>query len=592
VVGAFLAWSGLAGSAFAGDCTLAKIVDLPVTVVDMKALVAAKINGEDALFAADSGAFYSMISPAAAAQYRLKTYPAPWGIEVHGVGGQRTDVQVAKVKQFNLAGFTIPNVEFLVGGGEVSGGAVGLLGQNLLRVHDVDYNFPRGLITLMKSAGCRNGNLAYWTAGTSQPYSMIQIEPTTPMHTAIESVAYVNGHQISVVFDTGSAYSVLSLRAAERAGERPDSPGVVSAGMSRGTGRRQIPTWIAPFASFKLGDEEIKNTHLRIGENVAEGIDMLIGADFFLSHRVYVATELRRVFFTYSGGPVFNLTKAAGNALAAPTGEQDSAATGASDDTMDATAFSRRGSAFAARRDFVRAIADFNRACELAPTEPNFFYERAVAKGENNQVNEALADLDRALELKPDHLPALVTRAQVFMARHDSARAVADLDAADRAAPKEADIRLRMAQIYGSSQQFPQAIAQLTLWMASHEADARMVDALGERCRARGIVGQDLKTALNDCSAALRRVDSRDSRRTQLLASRGLVRLRLGDYAKSIDDYSEALKLAPRDASSLYARGIAESRSGKAAAAEADKEAATAIAPKIAERYTSYGIGP
>ena len=41
---------------------------------------------------------------------------------------------------------------------------------------------------------------------------------------------------------------------------------------------------------------------------------MLIGADFFLSHHVYVANSQRKLYFTYNGGPVFNLTTTPGAA--------------------------------------------------------------------------------------------------------------------------------------------------------------------------------------------------------------------------------------------------------------------------------------
>jgi len=34
---------------------------------------------------------------------------------------------------------------------------------------------------------------------------------------------------------------------------------------------------------------------------------MLLGADFFQSHRIYVANSQRQMFFTYNGGPVFGL---------------------------------------------------------------------------------------------------------------------------------------------------------------------------------------------------------------------------------------------------------------------------------------------
>jgi hypothetical protein len=69
-----------------------------------------------------------------------------------------------------------------------------------------------------------------------------------------------------------------------------------------------VQTWIAPFASFRIGDEEIRNTHLRIWDTGLRDVDMLIGADFFLSHRIYVASSQHKLYFTYNGGPVFNLT--------------------------------------------------------------------------------------------------------------------------------------------------------------------------------------------------------------------------------------------------------------------------------------------
>jgi hypothetical protein len=65
-----------------------------------------------------------------------------------------------------------------------------------------------------------------------------------------------------------------------------------------------VQTWIAPFASFRIGDEEIRNTHLRIGDTGLRDVDMLIGADFFLSHRIYVASSQHKLYFTYNGGPV------------------------------------------------------------------------------------------------------------------------------------------------------------------------------------------------------------------------------------------------------------------------------------------------
>src|SRR5580700_10071546 len=121
----------VAGSqAYAASVCKRHALDLPVTMVGTRPVFAAKINDQDVRFILDSGAFWSMISGAAAEEYKLKTHLAPYGLVVKGVGGTTTTPSVATVKSFNLAGISISNVEFLVGGSEAGSGTVGVLGQN------------------------------------------------------------------------------------------------------------------------------------------------------------------------------------------------------------------------------------------------------------------------------------------------------------------------------------------------------------------------------------------------------------------------------------------------------------------------------
>lgn len=597
---AVLAIQLLPGAVFA-KCQLTKIADLPATMVDMQPMVTAKINGTDAMFLADSGAFYSMISPASAAAFKLSRVAAPYGLHVTGIGGE-TDVSVAKVKVFTLAGVPIHNVEFLVGGSEAGGGSVGVLGQNVFRIGDVEYDLAKGAIRLMHEDGCKDANLAYWVAGTTEPYSIMDIQWTSPLSPHTTGTATVNGVKIRVMFDTGAGVSMLSLRAAERIGVKLDTPGVVEAGYSSGIGRGRVKTWIAPFASFKLGDEEIRNTRLRITESSEVVADMMIGADFFLSHHVYVASGQHKLYFTYNGGPVFNLTTAPlplpADGAPAPGAAAVPQPAAAPDEPQDAAAYSRRGTAFAARRDFAHAIADLTRACELAPEEPDYFYERGLAQWESKQRVPALSDFDRAIKLKPDHVPALVARAELRLMREDAAdaadvaQATEDLNAADRVAAKEADARLRMAFAYARGDLLASALSQLDLWIAAHGDDSRRPMALSERCRVRALAGQDLAKALDDCNSAFRQAGKSSDGGWRILDSRGLVRLRLGDYDKSIADYDASLKLSPKDAWSLYGRGIDKTRRGKISEGQADLAAATALWPPVAEAFQKHGIAP
>jgi tetratricopeptide (TPR) repeat protein len=277
--------------------------------------------------------------------------------------------------------------------------------------------------------------------------------------------------------------------------------------------------------------------------------------------------------------------------IAAPASEPPPAE-GAQDEPKDAAAYSRRGTAFAARRDFERAIADLDRACELAPDEPNYFYERGIVRRDSGQPIPAMADFDQAIKIKFDHVPALAARGELRLQNGDAAPAVEDLDAADQAAAKEADVRFRLGLDYQHANLMPQSVAQYDLWIAAHGDDARLGLALGNRCWAKALLGQDLKVALTDCNSALGRIGKNSAGSAAILLSRGVVRLRLVDYDKSIADFDAALVLRPKSAWSLYGRGIAKLRRSKGVEGQADMAAAEAVRPAIAEDFAKRGITP
>ena len=76
------------------------------------------------------------------------------------------------------------------------------------------------------------------------------------------------------------------------------------------------------------------------------------------------------------------------------------------------------------------------------------------------------------------------------------------------------------------------------------------------------------------------------------LHSRGLVRLRRGEYDQAIVDYTRALKLQPDLAWSHYGRGVAELREGMKDQGQADIDAAIKLQPDIAAEARQREIGP
>jgi tetratricopeptide (TPR) repeat protein/predicted aspartyl protease len=594
------------------SCKLHKLVEFPITMTNLRPLMTASINHTEVRLLVDSGAFFSTISPASAAELKLATYPAPFGLYITGVAGT-AHASLARVKEFTLAGVPLHDIEFLVGGSEIGSGSIGVLGQNILHIADIEYDLGQGAVRLMRPEDCGKAALAYW-ARASMPYSVINIEPTTREKPFAMASASINGREIRVLFDSGAGVSTLSLKAAARVGVKPDSPGVEYAGQGWGFGRETIAIYIAPFASFKIGDEEIRNTRLRIADIELPDADMLIGPDFFLSHRIYVANGQHKLYFTYNGGPVFNLSGAKyAGAEPAPTdtsaaappapagaaastgaapGASSAAASAAAANSGDAAEYSRRGAAFASRRDFGRALAALTRACELAPTNAEYFYQRGSVYRQMKQAAPAIADFDQALKLKPDDAKTLISRAELLLEGGEKVRAAADLGAADAVAPKEADERYEMAQTYERADLLEAAIAQYDLWIAAHDVDARQPYALNGRCWARALRGIDLALALKDCDAALKRTGRSSPVYERAVNSRGLVLLRMGNYDKSIAAYDTSLKIDPKDAWSWYGRGIDKLREQKSAEGEADIAQARTLWPKVDEEFARRGIAP
>lgn len=582
-------------------------LDLPVNISGTRPMIDTKINGQEVRLLVDSGAVFGMISDAMAEQLKLSLGPAPFGLSVRGIGGS-TIPSVGTAKDFTIANVTLHNVEFLVGGSEPGGGAAGVLGQNMLVNWNVEYDLAKGLIRLFRDTDCSNQFLAYWVAQTQQPYTVTNIEKVTPQTPHAVGHAYINGERIRVTFDTGAYQSVLSLKAAARAGVKLDSPGVVEAGLSRGIGRNMIKSYIAPFASFKFADgEEIKNARLRIADISLDNADMLIGADFFLSHRVFVANSQDKIYFTYNGGPVFDLrttSKPAANEAAPDASAQTANANSQQSDEKpqqpnsnpplgvpeDAATLARRGTASAGRGDEEHALADLTRAVELSPNNPDYLYERGLVLLRRKEPQKALNDFDAALQLKPDHIRALMTRAQLHINMRNIPEASADLDKVDKLVAKQADERFELGLEYLRAGLAPPTIAQFDIWIAAHGEDARMAIALSARCKARAMQGQDLTAALKDCNAAISR--SGKLQNPDFLDNLALVRFRLGDYDKSIGEYDAAVKIRPKNAWTLYGRGLAKLKKNDRSGGEADLAEAVSIAPAVAEAYKRMGLSP
>ncbi|MEI9890009.1 MAG: hypothetical protein WDN45_04645 [Caulobacteraceae bacterium] len=61
---------------------------------------------------------------------------------------------------------------------------------------------------------------------------------------------------------------------------------------------------------MQIGDEEIANAPLEIGQTSDDFYDVLIGGDFLTAHHLYVANSQQKIYFTYAGLPNVPVFKA------------------------------------------------------------------------------------------------------------------------------------------------------------------------------------------------------------------------------------------------------------------------------------------
>jgi tetratricopeptide (TPR) repeat protein/predicted aspartyl protease len=570
-----------ASPALAANCQLQKMLEVPVQMRGLEPTISAKINGHDVTLGVGTGNFFSSVPEATAAATGMTPTSTPFGMQVTGLGGRERDARAVKAHEFMFAGGLFRDIDFLVW----QGGGDGVLGQNVMGPFDVEYDFANGVMRIFKATDCRDANLAYWAAGKN--VSRISLDGEGKYLNSVVARAKIDGHPIRVKFSSGSGLSYLSRPAAARAGVKAGAEGVAAAGVIYGAYGKALDMSIATFQSFAIGDEEIKNARLRVVDSDMTDSDMLLGTDFFLSHRILISNTQKKVYFTYNGGPVFQLERAGQQqAKAEPPPASAPPGGGAGQPSGTAAELVGQASGLAARREFPAAIATFSRAIEQDPNNAAAYRGRALARLQNRQPVLGMADLDSALKLQPNDVETLLLRGRLYLQAKDTPRAEADFDAAVKASlDSHSTVRQIAAADIGAGQYEP-AIKRLDGWLAAHPKDAERTALLAERCNARATWGHELEAALADCDAAVKA----GGKASTALENRGIVLLRMGRVDDAIRQFDAALSAQPKAAWAFYGRGVAKAKKGDKAGADADFAAAVAIRPDIASLGKRYGL--
>ena len=220
--------AALAGAALAcvsapvwAQCKMTSLT-LPVTMDGLQPTVSAKVNGKEARFVVDSGSFFSGVSAQFATDQKMKAaridhlgshVPGQAATQFVGVGGQEKAAAVVLADEFAFGGSALKDVPFITF--ERLTGEDGLIGQNILGLFDVEYDFGHGAMKVLAAKGCKDANLAYWAKpGTAYSVMPVDWDPDRP---GTRGTIWINGVKLRAEFDTGSDTTFITRRAAARA---------------------------------------------------------------------------------------------------------------------------------------------------------------------------------------------------------------------------------------------------------------------------------------------------------------------------------------------------------------------------------------
>lgn len=314
-------------------CQLLQVGELQVTMRGNTPLIPATIGGHAVGMLVDTGASKSMIWRSKAQELGLRITSSR--VKFYGAGGA-DEAGVVLVHDFGLAGGTAHDVLlYAAGRGNAFADSAGILGEDVLSRWDLEFDLSAGKIRLFKPKNCEGDQVAYW----ARAYFMTKLVNVAPGTNWLEANVSLDGHQIVALFDTGAGLSTVSSKALLQTGIKAEAP-PVAAEATRGLVNRPIETAIAVFPTLTVGQESVENVKLRIADlfsanteehtgslvrkSVIASPDLIIGADFFMAHRIYVARSQGRIYFTYKGGQIFQVRAPSGTSTPAETDSGDS----------------------------------------------------------------------------------------------------------------------------------------------------------------------------------------------------------------------------------------------------------------------------
>eukprot|EP01034_Spumella_vulgaris_P008518 gene8518-10841_t len=200
------------------------------------------------------------------------------------------------------------------------------------------------------------------------------------------------------------------------------------------------------------------------------------------------------------------------------------------------------------KSDFRTAVRMYNDAVMAQPLNPHLYIQRGVVHQTIGEADRAIIDYSDAIRLAPRDTLPLINRGVVLYTRKDNNEgAIADFNSALKINNKEISAWTNRGIVYRKKGDVNQAIADFTT----------AIKILPEK-----IQPVSLTIVPDSVTSQLAKSPQQEANRIALQAAfvhfqRGLAWYDKNDYDKAIADFSESIRLNPRDGAPWVGRGAA-----------------------------------
>jgi tetratricopeptide (TPR) repeat protein len=198
--------------------------------------------------------------------------------------------------------------------------------------------------------------------------------------------------------------------------------------------------------------------------------------------------------------------------------------------------------------DSATRVADYNKAVELAPKDPEMVRTRGLYFLMEKKLPEALADIDKAIELEPDHSDSYEARGVIQFLDNKNDDAQKSFERAIELQPKSAMAHTHLARVYAVKDDDEKAMSELDKAL---KIDPKLAVALVLRARLHQQKG-NLDAALDDVDESLRVAPGN----AQGLQLRAMLHAGSGKVADAINDLLDLRRNDPNNIELLMQLGV------------------------------------